>query len=350
MALAATRGNRMEAAEYAKRWANETPEVERVLRAAMTAGTTTDAEWAAPLVDYRNIASEFVELLRPQTLLGNIPGLRKVPFFVKLPVQTQGSTVQWVGETAPKPVSELKFGQLTLGMYKAAGIVVLSEELVRSSSPSAEALVRQDLTATIAQFLDRQFIDPAVAEVPNVSPASITNGVTPVPASGTTADALRTDIKALFNRFISANLSPSTGAWLMSPTQAVAISMLQNPLGQPEFPGINVNGGTLFGLPVVVSENVRDTPTGSPPTAADRIVLINANDILVADEGGVMLDVSREASLQMDSAPTNPPTSTTVLVSLWQMNLVGLRAERFINWKRRRLEAVQFISNANYGG
>jgi HK97 family phage major capsid protein/HK97 family phage prohead protease len=349
MALAATRGNVMQAVEYSKRWAHETPEVERVLRAAMAAGTTTDADWAAPLVEYQNIASEFVELLRPQTLLGNIPGLRKVPFNIKLPVQTQGSTVQWVGETAPKPVSELKFGQLTLAMYKAAGIVILSEELVRTSSPSAEALVRQDLTATIAQFLDRQFIDPAVAEVAGVSPASITNGVTPVPASGTTGDALRTDIKKLFNAFITANLSPQSGVWLMSPTQAVAISMIQNPLGQAEYPTINVNGGTLFGLPVVVSENIRDAATGSPPTKADRIILVSANDILLADEGGVMLDISREASVQMDSAPTNPPTATTVYVSLWQMNLVGIRAERFINWKRRRLEAVQYISDANYG-
>ncbi len=48
-------------------------------------------------------------------------------------------------------------------MFKAAGIVVLSEELVRSSSPSAEAIVRQDLIATIAQFLDEQFIQVAIA-------------------------------------------------------------------------------------------------------------------------------------------------------------------------------------------
>jgi hypothetical protein len=32
----------------------------------------------------------------------------------------------------------------------------------------------------------------------------------------------------------------------------------------------------------------------------------------------------------MDSVMDNPPVATT-LPSLWQMNLVGLRAERFIN-------------------
>jgi hypothetical protein len=69
----------------------------------------------------------------------------------------------------------------------------------------------------------------------------------------------------------------------------------------------------------------------------------------MADDGGVNIDVSREASVQMDSAPDNPPTASTVLVSFWQNNLVGIRAERFINWRRRRDAAVAFIQGARYG-
>ncbi|MNG11437.1 hypothetical protein D3C84_949820 [compost metagenome] len=57
------------------------------------------------------------------------------------------------------------------------------------------------------------------------------------------------------------------------------------------------------------------------------------------------LDVSREASLQMDSAPAD---GAQELVSLWQNNMVALRAERFINWKRRRPQAVGYIDSANY--
>ena len=68
-------------------------------------------------------------------------------------------------------------------------------------------------------------------------------------------------------------------------------------------------------------------------------------EILLADDGGVTIDVSREASLQMDNAPTAGAQS---LVSLWQNNMVALRAERFINWKRRRLQAVGYINSANY--
>jgi hypothetical protein len=69
---------------------------------------------------------------------------------------------------------------------------------------------------------------------------------------------------------------------------------------------------------------------------------------MLADDGQVVIDASREASLQMESAPDSPPTSSSNMVSLWQMNMTGLRAERWINWKKRRSTAVQFISNAKY--
>jgi len=50
----------------------------------------------------------------------------------------------------------------------------------------------------------------------------------------------------------------------------------------------------------------------------------------------------------MNDAPDSPETATTVLVSLWQHNLVGIRAERFINWKARRTGSVAWIENAAY--
>lgn len=347
IALARSKGNLMQAVEVAKGWEESTPEVATVLKAAVAAGTTTDPAWAAPLVEYQTMASEFIELLRPQTIIGKIQGLRRVPFNIKMSGQASGSSVNWVGEGKPKPVSKLAFETTTLRFTKAAGIVVLTDELVRFSNPSAEALVQADLTASMAQFLDVAFVDPAIAEVAEVSPASITNGVTPIVASGTTADALKADVKRLFAAFLAANMTPAGAVWIMTPTMALTIGMMTNALGQAEFPGIDMNGGTFMGLPVIVSESVPANPgTGDPVTGAgQRLILAKASEILLADDGGVTIDVSREASLQMDSAPT---VGAAELVSLWQNNMVALRAERFINWKRRRLQAVGYIDSANY--
>ena len=350
IALARAKGDLMQAAEVARGWHDSTPEVEAVLRAAVAAGTTTDPAWAAPLVDYQNMTGEFIELLRPETIMGQIQGFRRVPFNVKMPSQTSGSSANWVGEGQPKPVSKLGFGTVSLGFSKAAGIVVMTDELVRFSNPSAEAIVQRDLIETIAQFLDVQFIDPAIAAVANVHPASITNGAPTIPASGVTADDLRFDVAQLFAMFVQANMSIRGAYWIMDPVLALSIGMMSNALGQSEFPGINMNGGVFYGLPVVVSSNVPHVePAVGPPVveASTLMVLVLPSEILLADDGGVTLDASREASLQLDSAPV---AGAAQLVSLWQNNMIAIRAERFINWQRRRAEAVAYISGARYGG
>lgn len=318
------------------------------LKAAVAAGTTADATYAGNLVYAENLQSEFIEFLRPQTILGKfgqggVPSLRPVPFNIRVAGQSAGGNGYWVGEGAPKPLTRFSTNVTNLGFAKIAAICVLTDELIRFSSPSADLMARDDLAKSIRERSDIDFIDPAKAAVANVSPASITNGVTPIAASGTDADALRADLKSLWGQFLAANLSPTDAVYIMSNSTALALSLMLNPLGQREFPDINMNGGTLLGVPVIASEYV---PTD---TAGGLIILAKASDILLADDGQVSVDASNEASLQMDDAPTNPPVATTVLVSMFQMNMTALRAERFINWAKARAAAVQYISGAAYG-
>lgn len=333
-AIMCCKGNFSEAAEYAKgRWDKETPEVALYLKAAVAAGNTTDATWASPLAQPANIAADFIELLRPATIMGKIPNWRKVPFNVKVPAQTAGGTYGWVGEAKPKPVTKLAFAAQTLPIAKAAGIVVLTEELVRISSPSAEALVRADMIAGIAQFLDAQLIDPAVAAVAGVNPASITNGAGT--AAGT-ADPLQ-DVLTIFKTFAAANIPISGAALIMSEANALALSFRRNAVGDRLFGDMTPSGGTIDGINVVASN-----------AAGTNVIGVQPQYVLMADEGGVNIDVSREASLQMDSAPMSPADATVVMVSLWQNNLVGLRAERFVNWLRITVPAVYYLTAANY--
>jgi HK97 family phage major capsid protein/HK97 family phage prohead protease len=360
IALANARGNIMQAHEIAKRW-QDTPEVAEVLKAqmmvgttdyemfakaAVEAGTTTDTTWAAPLVVYQNLQNEFIELLQPLTIIGRIPGLRRVPFKIKVPRQTGGATVNWIGEGKVKPVSSLAFDTVTLEHHKIAGIVPMTEELVRLSNPSAEMLVRDNLIAEIVKFMDIAFVDPAADAQAGVRPASITNGVTPVTATGATPDALRADLKTLVNSFLDGNLSMAGAVLLMTQQQAFAISLMTNALGQAEFPNIDVNGGRLGGLPVITSEAL--PATGSSPTDGYPIILVKAPEIMLADDGEVSIDASREASLNMDSAPDSPISASTTLISLWQHNMIAIKAERWVSWQKRRADAVGFIQYAKY--
>ncbi len=348
LALARAKGHRSEALEIAKaneQWSTETPDVEAVLRSAVAAGTTTDSTWAGPLVQYQNLVSEFIEYLRPLTIIGRIPGLRYVPFKVKIPRQTGTSTANWVGEGQAKPVSALSFDSVTLDIATISDIVIFTQQLARHSSPAAEQIIRDDLAAKIVSFMDAQFVDPTVASSGS-NPASITNGLSPTVASGTTGDALRTDIGALIEVFLEANMQLNSPVWLMSQVTAARINLIRNALGQKEYPELNVNGGNFEGFPVVTSQSI--PATGGSPTDGYPIILLNAGDILIADDGQVRIDASSEASLQMETAPDSPTSGTTTLISLWQQGLMGIKADRDINWVKRRSTAVGYISNAKY--
>jgi HK97 family phage prohead protease len=58
-----------------------------VMKAAVAAGDTTTSGWASELVYNQNLASEFIEFLRPMTIVGKLDGLRRVPFNVRIPEQ-----------------------------------------------------------------------------------------------------------------------------------------------------------------------------------------------------------------------------------------------------------------------
>ncbi|WOI99658.1 phage major capsid protein [Citrobacter koseri] len=339
-ALAAANGSRSEALEIARKQYPDDAKLHHVLKAAVGAGTTTDPQWAGALVEYQEYALDFVEFLRPQTIIGRfgqggIPALRQVPFNIRIPAQTSGGSANWVGQGKAKPLTKFDFESITFSFAKVAAIAVLTDELIRFSNPAADALVRNALAEAVIARLDTDFINPAKAEVANVSPASVTNGIVAIPSTGD-PDA---DAEAAFAQFVLNNLQPTGGVWIMSSTNALALSMKKNALGQKMYPEMTLLGGTFQGLPAIVSQY-----------AGTNLTLLNAPDIYLADDGGVAVDMSREASLEMESEPTGDsitPTGTE-LVSMFQTNSVAIRAERWINWKRRRTAAVAVISGVNY--
>lgn len=319
-----------------------------VTKAAVPAGTTADGNWAGALVgEGTSVIADFVEFLRPRTILGRfgqngVPSLRNVPFNVPLVGQTSGGQGYWVGEGKAKPLTSFGYERNILDIHKVANIAVVTEELLRRSTPAAEGLIRDNLADAIASRLDTDFVNPAKAAVAGVSPASITNGLTAVVSVGGDADAIRADVRALMATFIAAQNAPTSGVWIMGTLTALSLSMMVNPLGQPEFPGLSMTGGTFQGLPVIVSDYI----------GAGVVVLANASDIYLADEGGVQVDMSREASLEMADNPSHnsdTPTGATSLVSMFQTNSVAFRVERFINWKRRRPSAVAILTGATWG-
>jgi HK97 family phage major capsid protein len=338
--------------QFAREYYGSDPRIEQYFKAAVAAGTTTDSTWAGPLVTTTNLASEFLEYLRPRTIIGQfgqngIPSLRRVPFNVRITGQTSGGSASWVGQGKLKPLTKFDYSATTLLWAKLASVAVFSDELARFSSPSAETLIRDGLAAAIIAKIDTDLVDPTKTAVANVSPASLTSGILGNAPSGTTEAAVRADMNKLLGAFLDGNQDITSAVIIMPNTVALSLSLMVNSLGQPSFPNMTMRGGTLLGIPVITSQYAATTTTAGSPWGGNLVIVVNANDVFLADDGQVDVAASREASIEMSG---DPEVDTGTVVSMFQSNQIALRAERYINWARARATAVDFIYHVEWGG
>ena len=320
--LAAKEGNYKSALDVAKE-RGFGDEVQDLVTKA-TLGTTTDGGFAASLVTENRLVGEFVEMLRAATVFDQLSGFRAVPFNSKIPSQLTGGQAQWVGEGAKKPLTNPTYGEVEIKEHKLAAITVYTQELMRRSDPAVDILVRDDLIEASKTLIDSTFLDGVAQSA--IRPAGVLNAVVAVANTGVTAAAYEADLLRLIESFVTANLSLDGSYLIMSETRAAQISLLRDALGNTYFNGMSLRGArTLMGIPVITSQ-----------TAGDKIILIKTSEILLAQDGGVDVSYSDQATL-VDGGTTH---------HLWQENKFAVRVEKFITWAKRRPIAAAFL---NYG-
>ncbi|MHA3054830.1 phage major capsid protein [Acinetobacter sp. ANC 4633] len=287
-----------------------------------TLGTTTDAGFGAPLVETSTYTGDFIELLRNATVFDKLKGYRSVPFNVKIKGQATGGTAAWVGESQPKPLTNPTFESVEIKEHKLAAITVYTQELLRRADPAIDKLVLDDLIAASAELVDNTFLGAGAGT--DVVPAGILNGVTAVPSSGTTAADYEKDLMSLITIFVEANLSTDNAYFLMSETRAMQLALLRDALGNTYFTGMSFAGAarSLLGIPVITSQAV-----------GSKIELVKMSEILVAQDGGVDVSYSDQATL----------VDGTTTYNLWQNNEFAIRVEKFITWAKRRAIASAYI-------
>ncbi len=317
--LAAKNGNYISPVDMAKQMGFGDEVQDLVTKA--TLGTTTDVGFASALVQENRLVGEFVEMLRAATVFEQLNGFRAVPFNSKIPSQLTGGTAAWVGEGAPKPLTNPTYGEVEIKEHKLAAITVYTQELMRRSDPAVDILVRDDLIEASKTLIDNTFLDATAAST--TRPAGVVNGVTMTPNTGVTAAAYEADLLTLINTFVAANLSLDGAYFLMSETRAAQISLLRDALGNTYFQGMALRGTrNLLGIPVITSQAL-----------GNKIILVKTSEILLAQDGGVDVSYSDQATL-VDGGTTH---------HLWQENKFAVRVEKFITWAKRRPVAAAFL-------
>jgi HK97 family phage major capsid protein/HK97 family phage prohead protease len=343
-AMAHILGGGVSAAGIAQaRWGKSNPTLVRLMKTnEIAGGGSGSGEWGAELVQAdARYTGDFIEFLKSKTVYDKL-ALRQIPANVTIKGQDGTATGYWVGQSKPIPVSAADFSTVSLTPLKVAALAVVSNELLRDSSPAAEMLIRDALVDASSQRIDTTFLS-ATAASSGVSPAGLLNGLTPIASAGVDAAGLRSDIKALYRSFITAKNVDGL-ALVMHPAQAKALSLLVNSLGQQEFPGLTVNGGTLLGDPVVTGDNVD----------GGSIILLKPSDIYRIGDTGVEVSMSREAMIEQSTAPSGatdtPVAAGQYMTSMFQAESTAIKVVRSINFAKRRSTAVAYINNADYDG
>lgn len=324
------------------RWGKSNPTLVRLMKAnEIAGGGSGSGEWGSELVSADNrYTGDFIEYLHGITVYDKVP-CRVVPANVSIKGSDGAATGYWVGESKAIPTSAPSASTVALTPLKVAALAVVSNELLRDSSPAAEAWVRDMLAQASGQRVDATFLSATAASA-TVSPAGLLNGLVAGTSNGNDAEGVRQDIADLYAGFITAK--NATGLYFVTtPSLAKALQLMRNALGQREFDGITSTGGTLEGDPLIVGDNV----------GAGDLILMKPSDIWKIGDSGIAVSISTEATIEQNSAPAGatdtPAGITEKFTSMFQSESTAIKVVRSINFQKRRSGAVAFVGNANYG-
>lgn len=337
-AMTLAKGDPVAAQAYAEsqNWSDRN----RVVQAIRAAVDAVDSTSAAGLM--QPVGTDLVELVAAASIVGRLPALRRVPMNVRSIGMTAGSAAGWRGEGSAIRVSRAAVASIgTLTPLSVAAIIVTTAELARLSDPSVDAVLRRDLQRALAAALDAAFIDAANAGDPGVKPASVTNGVSAIPSTGSSIAQIGADLHSAITALLDAGGDLGAAAWVMHPRSAAFLAGLRGTTGGPVHPEVTALGGRLVGLPVITSASVPVAATTGEPTI---IALVDSSGITFAQDGA-HLEVAHHATLQLDDAPTDDPSEQ---ISLWQENLAAWRGVLYTNWSVARAGSVQYISGVTY--
>ena len=257
--------------------------------------------------------------VREQSLLFRLRGLRRTSFKTRS-VTTGGAVATWVEEGQPLPVHKPTIENVGIDRLKVAGLTIATKESIERA-PGFDQQLFSDMVAATAAKIDQTLLTTTAAAVADVSPASITNGLTAVSATSNP----EVDIQTLVEDFDG---DLSAAYFTMAPQTAAKLATTRT--GRD----VGVRGGELLGAPVLTS---RGAPT-------DSIALVDPTGIMAAWDEDAEIAVGQGGAVEMvaDSFTQDAPTGAD-LVSLWQANLYAFRAITWLNWKVARTGSVSVL-------
>jgi HK97 family phage major capsid protein len=298
---------------------------------------TTDVETAGGFIVPEEYRNSMIELLRNKTIVRR-SGIPVVPMrrgSMTLPKQTGAATASYVGEARRIDPSEPTFGQIQLLARKLAGLVPVSNDLLRESDPSADMIIRDDLARVMALTEDTNLLRGAgTAFTPQGLRFQI-DSANVAASAGTTLDQKTQDLFDAILRVQQDNVDLSSPVWYLSVRTASGLRRQRDANGNFVFKA-EMDSGRLLGFPFFESNQV---PSNLGGGSDSEIYFVETSQCLIGD--------TMELELVVEPNGTYTNASGTVISGL-SHDLTMVRAIKKHDIAMRHTQAGAVVSGVAY--
>ncbi|MHB2020756.1 MAG: phage major capsid protein [Candidatus Xenobia bacterium] len=302
-ALSETIGDKKMANEV-EVWRKEVKGNER-LQKVLDAQTPTAGQYIVP-IEYSN---EIIEVLRELTFVYEL-GSRKYPMnkqIVKIPRIDLATVAAYFGERKKTPVGQPQFGQIELKEKKLGCLVPISNDLLESSDPAADEVVKQDMTLSMALKRDEKaLLGDGTDDTPMGLLQTLLGQTNQPQVLANNAFLSPDDPTKFVQKVLLKRKKILRGGWVFPSTIWLQLMNMKYQTGQyiyrDEMTKDGILKGTLLGFPYAVSDLLT---LGTDSHAMGTIVFGDWSEFFVGERNIMQLMMSLEASF------TDPVTGAT---------------------------------------
>jgi HK97 family phage major capsid protein len=284
------------------------------------ANSTTTSEFAGFLKP--DVAADYFAQAKYNSSVMQLA--RKVPLGIngqEITFSTGKATASWVAETGLKPTTETSLGLKSFKPHKIAAISVVSAEVVRANPGNYMQVLRDEIAVAFAEAFDAAVLHgtatPFGAYIDQTT-KSVELGTTAAADGGTYGDIvaglklLADDKKKLSGFAFDSVVEPT---FLGSVDTSGRPLFIDTPLTETTSV---VTPGRLIGRPAFLGDGI-STPVvaGTPNTGGVVGYGGDWSQLVWGSVGGITYDVSTQTAVTIGGT----------LTSLWEHNLVAIRAE-----------------------
>lgn len=292
----AKQGKYMSPAEIAKSWGDH--DVAHAIESGLTKALGAGDPLAGGFLVPEQFSQDLIGLLYPVSVVRRL-GATVIPMPVgtlRVPKLTSGATGYYIGENANITPSQLATGQVTLTFKKLAALTPISNDLLRYSSPGANAVVRDDMVRAIAQAENTAFLrGTGAASNPRglryqVAAAHVLTPTLAVSLANTVIDLGR-----MMQLLMDDDIPMTRCAWIFAPRTWRYLATIQNTNGSYVFKD-EMQAGRLWGYPFAVNTGVPVNLTDGGGTGETELYFADFADVIIGESMSMSVDASSDAA------------------------------------------------------